>query len=386
MPRPPLLEANTGTEPRVVTHPKLFKTTSAGKIQEWSIRVEPNDDDTATIVVVYGLVGGKLQTKTEVISAGLNLGKKNATTAWEQAKLEAAATWAKQKDRKHYGLDPSGAESAAKRAAAPMLAAKYKDEVDNVSFANAWMQPKLDGHRCLAFCDRGVVRLVSRRGTPLDVPHIAAAVGSIVGGECVLDGELYCHGAAVTKIGGWIKKKQPETLQLEYRVYDVVMASPYADRKAELDVVFGGESSVGPIHRVPTFAVRSREELDAFFVKCLEDGYEGAMLRWGDSPYESDDRSRSLLKVKPEDDAEFEVIGFTEAKGSHAGMAIFRCVTDQGHEFGVLAPGTHAEKRHYFEHGHEYVGRHLTVEYAYFTQTEKPVPFHGRAKQFREDI
>src|SRR5271170_2967006 len=73
----------------------LYKKTSTGAIQGWTISV----DDTQ-IITEYGQVGTENpQTTTDVIREGKNIGKRNETTAAEQALLEAQAKWEKQKKR-----------------------------------------------------------------------------------------------------------------------------------------------------------------------------------------------------------------------------------------------------------------------------------------------
>ena len=51
---------------------KLYKKTSTGAIQEWSISVKDNE-----IHTVYGQVGGKLQSTVDIIKAGKNVGRLN---------------------------------------------------------------------------------------------------------------------------------------------------------------------------------------------------------------------------------------------------------------------------------------------------------------------
>ena len=79
----------------VKTYPKLFKKTSTGAIQEWSICVVMMNN-IATIVANYGQVNGKIQESTEQVLEGKNVGKANATTAIEQALAQAESTWKKQ--------------------------------------------------------------------------------------------------------------------------------------------------------------------------------------------------------------------------------------------------------------------------------------------------
>ena len=67
--------------------PKLYKKTSTGAIQEWEVYV----DDTGcspVIVTKYGQLGGKIQTSTELITEGKNIGRSNETSPMQQAVLK----------------------------------------------------------------------------------------------------------------------------------------------------------------------------------------------------------------------------------------------------------------------------------------------------------
>jgi hypothetical protein len=72
--------------------PTLYCKSKTGKTQVWNIEVIG-----AKIRVSYGYEGGAVTVNEKTITAGKNLGKKNATTAAEQAALEAKSTWDKKK-------------------------------------------------------------------------------------------------------------------------------------------------------------------------------------------------------------------------------------------------------------------------------------------------
>ena len=66
----------------------LYSGNKNGSVQQWTISVQGN-----TITKVYGQVGGALQTTSDVISEGKNLGRANATTPVTQAQAEATSQW-----------------------------------------------------------------------------------------------------------------------------------------------------------------------------------------------------------------------------------------------------------------------------------------------------
>jgi hypothetical protein len=72
--------------------PTLYKTTATGAIQEWTIRVDKSGED-GVIVTRWGQTDGEIQETKDRVTEGKNLGKANATTAYEQACAEAQAKW-----------------------------------------------------------------------------------------------------------------------------------------------------------------------------------------------------------------------------------------------------------------------------------------------------
>lgn len=120
--------------------PTLYKRTTTGKIQEWTIEVESNKYRT-----ISGQIDGKKVTSEWTLSFGKNEGKANATSPEQQAIKEAKAKWKKQTE-KHYHQDVADVDELSFYK--PMLASKYEDRFDP---SKSWIsQPKLDGVRCIA--------------------------------------------------------------------------------------------------------------------------------------------------------------------------------------------------------------------------------------------
>lgn len=354
--------------------PILYKRTASGGIQTWKISVLPLADGTAMVVTTFGLLDGKQQRQEEHIKTGKNTGKANATTPLQQATLEAAAEHKKKLDRKGYGLDTGAVESAAKRSAAPMLAKVFDDYRDVVDWGSAFCQPKLDGHRMLARMVDGRVELVSREGKAIaTLPHIAASLASQLSEGVTLDGELWTPELTFQQIASAVKRQQYSSELVQYHVYDCLSPRPFRDRREAIrDLLLGVDSTV--VVSVPTMAVRNSSELLALQSRFVEDGYEGAMLRYGSAGYEAGKRSSSLLKCKSFSDGEFDIVSVREGSGTHAGMAVFTCRTDSGEPFDVTAPGSHDAKRQAWRDRHGLAGRKLTVKYFSLTDSERPVP------------
>ena len=115
----------------------LFGEPKGGAVKQWSVYV-----DGCTVVVEWGRVGGKLQTK-ETVCTGKNIGRANETTPEEQATLEAISKYKKQLD-KYYR--PTVDEVMELETEGVMLAQDYTKKPHFLS-EKFYVSPKLDGLR-----------------------------------------------------------------------------------------------------------------------------------------------------------------------------------------------------------------------------------------------
>ena len=379
--------------------PILYKAGTKGETLIWQIWVEPGKladgkpSDTGVIVVVHGRVDGKKQEEREEIKQGKNYGKANATTPYQQALNEAQSKWEIKLKRKGYGLTKE--QSAATRAVSAMLAEKYKDHAKKVEWGSAFTQPKLDGYRCLSRIGKGgKMTALSRENQPINVPHITEALDEAVHrlmskanvGDVTLDGELYLMGMPLNTISSACKRKSDLTDKLQYHIYDVFMPGDRAFKaRSEFVRDLLAEADSEALVSVKTVKVKNEGELMFCQGEFIAEGYEGAMLRHSSAPYQPGKRSTTLLKVKTFQDGEFVVVDHKLARGKYEGAAIFVCETPDGNSFDVLAPGTVPEKKAMGANAASYIGKKLTVKYAYMTQTDESVPFQPIGMRFRED-
>lgn len=352
--------------------PTLYKRSSKGATQQWDIEAFANPDDTAVIKVVHGQVGGKLQTTSTQVRRGKNVGKANETTPLQQAISEAKAKHAKQKDKGYLETLDNGAltSNMSKR---PMLAHSYEKHKDKVKFP-CFVQPKLDGIRCLAHKGAGNVSLFSRMGKPFEtVPHIQEQLNLIMRGGEVWDGELYIHGEKFQTIVSLVKRNQPGSERVEYHVYDTVDDFDFTTRHFEV-YVRTQRSNPKNIIWVDSLCVDNHEQIKAYHDKFVKDGYEGAIVRHSECPYKEGYRSPNLLKVKEFLDQEFEITGVSEGVGKFEGMAIFQCVTSEGATFDCMPKGTEEIRRSYWTNRESLIGKLLTVRFFEWTTSEPPCP------------
>lgn len=376
----------------------LYKKTSTGAIQQWTISVWPEPNGEALIMTEYGQLSGKTQEARDFVSEGKNIGKKNETSAYEQAVLEATSQWEK-KLKKSYHQSLEAAEAGEVDATyvqggiSPMLAHPFDKQGHKVKYP-AFVQPKLDGHRCIAMVVEGKCTLWSRgRKRITGVPHIESAIEEMLNFDgtqnFVLDGELYSHSHRdnFEDLSSFIRSETPKPGHevVQYWIYDVAVPGPFKDRKEVLDVfdeliIELGVSSLGVL---ATFEVESEEDMMEKFGVFLAEGYEGLMIRNADGLY-INKRSYDLQKVKEMQDEEFEITDIISGRGKMADAAIFVCKTSDGNIFQCVMATSMDERERYLREKDQYIGKMLTVKFQNWSNDG--VPRFPVGVRVREDI
>lgn len=349
---------------------KLFQMDNRGQIRVWVIEQTSEND----ILISYGVEHGAMITRAEYIEKGL------AGRTLQQQVDSRINSRINDQLKKGYKRTK---EAAVNRRGTnhlgfykPMLAQRL-EKVPVISYANAYVQHKYDGHRCLITKQNGETLAYSRQGKIISsIPHILDEINLPEG--VTIDGELYIHGKSLQTITSYVKRKQEKSKDLHYFAYDAVMDVAYRDRYSFLITLLGKtvNSTVAP-----TLAVHSPEGVTRAFTESRARGYEGTIVRWGMEGYNPGKRDKHLIKVKKSFDAEVTVTDVLRAKD---GTAVLECMTDTHVVFRVVAPGTVVEKVLVWQNKEEYIGKRLTIEYA--NLTADGVPFHPVALRWREDI
>ena len=351
--------------------PPLYKKNSSGEIQTWSICTIGAD-----IITMWGVLGGKVQTTSETIAEGKNLGKANATTPETQAEAEAQARWEKQKKKKYVeGVEDAQAgkvDAVIEGGFDCMLAHKFRDHSAKIKYP-AYLSRKLDGVRCIAVVEKGECSLWTRTRKPItNLPNIAEAVETAFSGETIiLDGEIYAASLSadfeklVSLVRGADNKEEREILN--YHIFDIIGQGTFEERIDKLNTYKGKHSAIEIVEQT---LVSSEEEALAKSRKYMLEGFEGGMVKNIASPYEHK-RSYHLQKIKFFLADEFDIVGVTEGRGKLAGHAIFQCQTENGVQFEVKLEGEVSALKAYFENENLWKGKKLTVRYQGLTKKNK---------------
>lgn len=366
--------------------PPLYSRTSKGAINVWSCWVEGDE-----VCVRWGQQDGKQQNarfKTEA----KNLGRSNATTAEEQAILEAVSKWTAQQRKKYKtSLEDAKTNTDIK----PMLAQEWSKQKHKLVWP-VFGQKKFDGLRAMTYLKDGRPVLHSRGNKFYNLPHVEQALVSLLKPGMVLDGELYRHGVSLQTINSYVRGQKPEATDIQYHIYDMVSDKPFAGRKEELQRLIDDwaiPSVYTPIVLVDTVELQSEEAVIRYQAACVKEGYEGCMVRSASGKYRYGYRSPDLLKVKSWLTEEFTIAAWFRGKGKFENVPTFQCLVDpnksatEDNTFDVTPVGTMQERKEMLDNAHNLLGKLLTVKFFGFSPDDhKPLYPTGISIRHEEDM
>ena len=433
--------------------PKLYAVDKNGKIKVWTAAVlQPTDKKAiaagyATARITHGYIDGKQQVTLRDYNTGKNIGRSNETTPLMQCISETRRKWTDKKEKEGYSEtkpadcgegygdvsgnyfgegegDGCGSDDDSDNGPfLPMLAQTFNPADAIVAGAGAgagskkkkvitfpcFVQPKLDGLRCVSYMKRSgndaLVALQSRTGAFFTgLPHIAAALRPYLSQHpsVVIDGELYTDQMPFEELAGLIKKKKITDSDVErlkkvkYHVYDIYDHArsnmPYSERMEVLAsavrrcacvandtltasggmILRSATDAAAVVVLVRTEKVLALADFRRLFSEFVEAGYEGIMLRNADGVYRANYRSNDLQKYKEFMEDEYLITGYTQGEGRDAGAVIWLCETEDGKEFTVRPRGTMEQRRIWFNMGATYIGKKLTVIFQELTEEGKP--------------
>jgi DNA ligase-1 len=310
-----------------ISHPPIFKRDTSGRIRIWRM-----EQQASAHRVLSGLRDGAQAATGWTVCQG-----KQGRNAIEQAEFEIKSAYAYHLKREYFERED---EVDTPRFFKPMLAKKYDE------FVPGFVQPKLDGIRCIARQDG----LFTREGQPiLGAPHVHEGLSDVFveAPDLILDGELYNHELKddFNSIVSLVRRKEPNPEHLkrsrelvQYHVYDIPSSEAVFERRWGLleQAVLRAPNDI--VKLVPTYHAPDQDQYDALHGRWLEEGYEGSMWR-ANVQYEQK-RSNGLLKRKEFQDEEFECVSIEEGVGNWAGMAkSVVCRLPDGRTFGAGIKG-----------------------------------------------
>ena len=281
----------------------------------------------------------------------------------------------------------------------PMLAADLKGQWDKLVYPQ-YGTTKLDGIRCLKINGRGVV---SRTFKPIANKHIRETLDSFLPVQS--DGEIIA-GVTFQETTHNVMSYDG-TPDFKYYMFDLVTegleSEPYLARIEKLKIWW---ETLTPTQKnivvlvLPT-KLNNRAEVEAYEQSCLDQGFEGIILRSGKSPYKcgrSTLNEQYLTKIKRFEDSEATIVGYEELmtnnnvatkdnfgrseRSSHkenlagAGVLGNLLVKDvkSGETFGVGSGFNAEQRKQYWESRDLLVGQ--IIKYKFFSVGVKDKPRH----------
>lgn len=364
--------------------PTLYKRTSTGAAQQWTMIVDGDKYWTE-----YGQVDGKIQSTKPTTASPKNVGRSNETTAEEQALSEAQSKWQKKVDKDYH----EDIKDIDKFQFEPMLAKKVGKQGHKLEGDGVYVSPKLDGIRCYITKDGAFSRnhnqFVTTKFIEEDLKPFFEKYPN-----AILDGEVYNHEYKhdFNKITSLIRQEKnidSETWEevsekLQYFIFDIPMIEGEDDLEISfVDRMYSPKLSVlkdciTSTHRlkilnqkfISNFTLDS-EEVEEYKSARLAEGYEGIMIRDGNAPYEMK-RSATLLKSKDFNDDEFEIADVSEGDGNRSGMMGRIHLVCEAGSFEANCRGNREFFRELLNEKEKFIGKMATVRFANLTPGGKP--------------
>lgn len=238
-----------------------------------------------------------------------------------------------------------------------------------------YVSPKLDGFRC------GVANCTPYVGGDKSV-IVNRAVRSLFS-RCALngfDGELLVgsptskHAWATTS--SLLKSEKPKdahTTDVKFYVFDLwnTPKVAYHDRLTLLKAKYNSlPDELKPfITLCNQVYMTNMEDVYIYYREMLDEGYEGVMVRRASAPYKfgrSTLGSQELVRLKPKEDAEFEIIGFNEliSDGSPANTLGSLTVSKGSMSFDVGTGFNASQRKAIWENRCKFLHTTVTVSYS----------------------
>ena len=306
---------------------------------------------------------------------------------------------------------------------APMKCQKY----DPVKFAYPCLgQPKLNGFRCYIVWGTWINKngiftntfegpiALSQEGCRYHVPHITQCF--VKSDFCkndsdeptlYYDGELYVYGEKLNiikrripiEINGIVSNPSLPTEPVNFWCFDIAEEETTYNVRSQLrinkvshvtinDVVvpIKGYMIVKIASRIPIVLVHDThitnvEKAQEFTNNCINNGFEGSVLRTYDNEYKYGKRPQDILKIKRYEDGEFQVVDvIAKPKGDGC---MFVCKNDINDcTFECVPEGDFDLQAKWLESKELLIGKMVTIKY-YERSGVKKCPFHANVIDIR---
>ena len=259
----------------------------------------------------------------------------------------------------------------------PMLAYPVSDKPIDYE-KPVFIQPKLDGVRCLIQYDNSKVTAYSRTGKVWkNIDHILENLAPWFKNnqKIVLDGELYNHDLRndFEQIISIVRRQTPDDIDMlnsremvQFHCYDIIHEDndTFESRNSFIKNCLPESYCVKHVETHEVHAEKYAYQLHDTF---LDNGYEGSILRLN-TEYQCK-RSHSLRKFKDFHDTEALLVDWVEGKGKRKGtIGKFMAMDKDKNIFGMPVMDKFKYLQDNFEEMKTWVGK--TATFTYFERTK----------------
>lgn len=420
----------------------LYARDRNSNIKYWKVYITvPENVRYAIINVRTGKYGYPGTLNKKEITEGKNIGKSNETTPYEQALLEVTSTINTQKMKGYKSLEDLGITGSDNSSISlegkleSMLPKFNTDSKGNLKSMKAYIynkadivyhcigQPKINGVRCFikwgklqkdevinifnpepSFKEGAI--LYSHEGHIYHLPHIENmfSKGCILDThDIVLDGELYIPNKSINEIrrhipiqksDGTISAPSLNPKDVKFFCFDLAIPDVIqSEREFLRKDLFPRKTLLPPDHytgdtivNVPSLRINNYDEACKLRDKCIELGYEGAILRNLNATYEFGVRSRNLAKLKKALFEEFKVVDILLVSQTSTRLNVeFVLQNNKSNSLSfVCTPfGDNNLKQKYLDNKKDYIGRMVTVKF-YERSGVNNFPFHANVLEIKD--
>jgi len=216
-----------------------------------------------------------------------------------------------------------------------------------------------------------------------------------------LDGEIWLgrgrfqeiSGLSNYKISKKITKEHLDNLwkEVKYMVFDIPhLNEPYVSRLDKLKTIMNNiqvkEGFESPIQLSTNIIVKDHEHLSELYNNYTINGAEGIILREPNSYYETK-RSKLLLKMKLNNDAEAIVTGYLLGTGKYKGLLGSLTCSMNGKTFSIGTGFNDILRNEYNDpYSKYYIPIGSTINFGYMELTNDGIPRHPVYRGIRTDI